>query len=273
MQEQLSISKYVYHKSGLPIRLPPEIRGWLRQSDPRAPLRIQMIQEDPYLGVRSEEDIPPSNLGETIRLRKVARLASRELVSYAEKWGISRYCTIIHGSVAKGLVRGSCSLDPSDVDVDLVVDSTKIPKTERLQVRESMYQNSPTYGARLDSYVYTLDEVKSSVAAYARFYLRSAAYAVVNINMLWEEICSMGIAVQQYTNLEPKQRKNLRSALKRIQEGSDAEEAILNPDSIAGRRTHAFLVSEDLINHPDPQLVHERASYLYGILTNTRGKK
>lgn len=273
MKEQLLSIKYVYHESGLPIRLPPEIQRWLRQDDPRVQLRIQMIQKDPYLGVRSDEDIPPLNLGETIRLRKVARLASRELVSYAEGWGISRYCTIVHGSVAKGLVRGSCSPDPSDVDVDLVIDSTKIPKAERLQVRESMYQNSPTYGARLDSYVFTLDEVKSGVAAYARFYLRSAAYAVVNINSLWEEICSMGIAVQQYTNLEPKQRKNLISTLKRIQEGSDAEKAIHNPDSVAARGTYPYLISEGLINHPNPRWVQERASYLYSILTNTRGKK
>ena len=97
---------YVIHeKSGLPVRIPAHLKREMRVGSTRGEIQVRMIATNPLIGNRSPGDTVEQNFPENIRLRKMARVGSHRLVAQAEEWGIERYCTIVHGSLARGLVR------------------------------------------------------------------------------------------------------------------------------------------------------------------------
>lgn len=202
--------KYIHHKDlGLPIRIPPYLRREIRKGTTEASVQLGMIQQSPVAGERSSIDCLPVNLEEIIRLRRIARKVSRELVRYANNWGVERYCTVVHGSVARCLVRQSDCDDPSDLDIDLVIDDMSIHKEDRRKIRDEMYGKTFSYGARIDSYVWNFEEMKRNKGEYARLYLGAAAYPVANPMSLWEDIVWVGLSNQCYLNLRRNDKRRI----------------------------------------------------------------
>lgn len=245
--------KYTKHYiSGLSLRLPPYLRQGLVTGEPWAQIQHDMISQNPHLGLRTSKDTVENNLGENIRLRRIARSASRELSEIAESWGVDRFCTIVHGSLAKGLIRHPDSGDPSDVDIDLIVDGCEIiPKEPKNAVRQHMYNLSVSDEARIDSYVFNLDQIIKNCGDYARIYLSSCAYPIANKGNLWEEILWIGLINQKYTLQEPHLKKKIRRALQLISEGKQEEQVKETiGDARLGSLAWDFLSEHDLF---DPQ--------------------
>lgn len=220
--------RYVEHsQSGLPIRLPPYLRRGLGRSDPASQVQLGLIRESNTIGQRGPQDTVEQNLTENIRLRRVARIASQELNRIAEKWGIERFCTIVHGSLARGLVRQPNSKDPSDVDIDLIIDGNSISKEERRRVRQHMYEQSQSlYGARVDTYVWTREEVKKGEGYFSRLYIGASVYPIAKRGDLWEEIYWIGTTYQHLLNQEPRVREKIRKVLAQILRGVSEEEIL-----------------------------------------------
>lgn len=236
MREQLlpgrHADKYAIHDSRLPIRLPPYLRRGLRNGDPMANMQLSMIKNDPCIGTRSESDTLPTNMQENMRLRIIARHVSQELALVAEGLQADSYCTIVHGSLSKGLVRNPSNPDRSDVDIDLVVNGVRISKEQKMLIRKGLYENSDRYGARIDTYVFNIDDLKRNAGENARIYLRSAAYPIANKNNLWERIVSLGLECQYFMELQPTLRRRIRRILTLIAEG--------NPEEILGRTLSTY---------------------------------
>src|SRR3989304_3351856 len=101
-----------------------------------------MVANSPLYRERSTKDALPENFDQTIRLRRIARKVSQILSEKAENLGFQKYCTVVFGSVAKGLVRPA-----SDIDLDLIVDSTeKIENDTRDNIRQSLIDDSRDFG-------------------------------------------------------------------------------------------------------------------------------
>lgn len=249
MTEQYIDGKYITHESGLPLRVPPYLRREIASGNPSAQTQISMMRHNSHVGIRNEEDTLPLNMQENIRLRRIARTASRKLVTIAEILGAKRYITVVHGSLSKGLVRHPSDTDRSDIDIDLVVDNMIIPKETKQQIREAIYQKTDQFGARVDTYVWTMNQVRANVGLYARYYLSSGAYPIADENSMWEEIGWMGIKGQQFTELnDSKVRSKLRKVLPLIAEGK-IDEALQNIilGTRIGDNTYDYLAREVLL--------------------------
>lgn len=224
MKEQLP-SKYITHNSGLPIRIPPYLRLEINKGNPDADIQLSAMQEDPYIGKRNTEDTVSMNFQENVRLRRIARkIIAPQLVKSAEEWGIQRYTVLVHGSLAKGLVRNPASQDPSDIDIDLIIDNPLVSKEARREVRKRIRSSSRE--VKIDSYVWNMHEIKSAVGEYARYYLRSAVYPVIDKGNLWKEILWVGIESQRFLNLPKYARRKLRTMLPLIAKGRSPAECV-----------------------------------------------
>ncbi|MDD2822849.1 MAG: hypothetical protein PHQ59_02085 [Candidatus Daviesbacteria bacterium] len=203
-------TRYITHgDTGLPIRTPPYLRKELKRGSEIGDLQRGMMETSPVIGQRGQRDCLPNNILENIRLRKIARSVSKRLVAIAEEKGIGRYCTVVHGSLARGLVRHTESCDPSDIDIDLVIGSKRDCQNLRSQVREQMYDLSDHFGVRIDSYVWNIEEMRRNKGEYARLYLGAGAYSITCKGKIWEEIQEVGIESQKFINLD----KNTKSQL------------------------------------------------------------
>ncbi|MFA5932840.1 MAG: hypothetical protein WCV81_01080 [Microgenomates group bacterium] len=221
------INKYIIHeRSGLPIRIPPYLRKELAHGTEIGEIQKEMIRKSPVIGCRGEQDCLPGNLLENIRLRKIAKLVSNRLVEIAEDRQISRYCTVVHGSLARGLVRCPESSDPSDIDIDLVIGGKKDCSDLRKQVREQMHGLKDSLGARIDTYVWNIEEMRRNKGDYARLSLSAGAYVLVSKGSLWEEIFEVGIESQKFINLERNIKDQLAKRLDHILIKNNITEAL-----------------------------------------------
>lgn len=247
MKEQCINPKYIIHDSGIPIRIPPYLRRGIFSGDPDSKLQATMIKKDPYVGERNPEDTLPTNLEENIRLRKIARrIVMPTLIKYAEGWQIQHYAVLVHGSLAKGLIRNPIKADKSDIDIDLVIDDSKISKIAREGVRRSMHASS--IGARIDSYVWNMDDLRCNLGAYARYYLRSAPYPLANKGNIWEEIMWTGIESQYFLKLGPTTRKGVRRILPIIAQGQYQQALeLINGETAVGKEIYKYLERQGLL--------------------------
>lgn len=246
---------YIIHKaSGLPIRISPDVKRDLRRGNPHGEIQLEMLATSAVLGNRrSSQDTVEQNFAENVRLRRIARKASSVLVNQAQEWGIDRYCTVVHGSVARGLVRHPTDPDPSDIDIDLVINTAGITKEERLRLRNHMYHRSREFGARVDTYVWDMDEIHMNTGNYARLYLASSAYPIANTGSLWEEIRQIGLEGQQFLNLNHGVRKKIRHVLLLLTEGQD-HEASKYIESLKGwEEVPQYLREHAVLDHPEGQ--------------------
>lgn len=217
MKEQ-SPSKYINHVSGIPIRIPPYLRLEISRGNPDADIQLKAIRNDPYAGKRNPEDTLPANLQENIRLRRIAgKILAPQLANYAEGWGIKRYTVLVHGSLAKGLIRSPSNQDASDIDIDLIIDDPSISKDTRNEVRKRMRLSS--HEIKVDSYVWNMTELRRRVGEYSRYYLRSASYPLADKGKLWDEVLWTGIESLRFLELPDLDRKRLRKILSMLTQG------------------------------------------------------
>jgi len=233
--------KYVTHKSGLPLRLPPYLRRELNNGQAQmAELQVELITKNSLIGERDQNDVMPFNIESNLRLRRVAHHVSRDLVDLAKCLDASRFCTIVHGSVARGLARHPDSNDPSDVDIDLIVDAEiplKVPDISRTLI----YKMESLYGARVDCYVWSRRRVLSNFAEYGRLYLASCAYPIANEGGLWEEVRSLSLEAQRYIKLSSSAKKKLEQVFNQpgVSDMSQLRETL--GITLGGREGLAFL--------------------------------
>lgn len=262
-RERLPVPKYISHESGFPVRVNAPLRREIAHGSVSALLWAEMVKSDPLIGERSAKDTLVYNLAENIRLRRIARVVSRELVSFAESMGTERYCTVVHGSLARGLVRYPTCNDPSDVDIDLVVDGLAISKAERMQVREKMRSLSCEFGAPLDVYVWDMEDMRRNMGDDARLYLKASAYPIHDRGDLWREIQWIGVEARRFSLLSVKAKRSLRKILRLVSEGNRSVISGL----LDSRRIHAqafsYLEEHDLVSGNG---VQQRASELYSFL-------
>lgn len=209
--------KYITHtETGLRIRIPPYLRGSLDTEGGQ--IQLEMIRKNSLVdGNRTERDMLPNNIKDCIYYRRVARVASRYLVDYAESLETERYCTIVNGSVAQGLVRSYPTPEPSDVDIHLVIDGKEKLSWGLLDAIQHLVQidmDTLSYfqGVKIDVHVWDITKVTANKGELARNYLGSAAYPIANKGSLWEEIQSVGIKTQRYLSLPPSTRRKLRKS-------------------------------------------------------------
>lgn len=203
--------KFVQHEAtGLPVRIPPYLRRELARGDRSAMLQLDLIAGSKVIGERSPEDTLAANLEENLRLRRVARRVSQELVRTALDMGAKCYFTFVHGSVARGLVRSASSEDPSDVDVDLVVDGVDILYNDKQAVRANMKDLGDDLGVKVDTYVYTLEDLKRDGACCAKRMLEGSSYTLANAGSLFEEARSYGLEALSFFGLNKRVRARVK---------------------------------------------------------------
>jgi len=251
MKERLISEKYVYNKSGLPIRIPPYLRQELDRGDSYARIQVDMIYDDPILGQRGEEDILPNNMAENIRLRKVARTVSYDLVKLAQNLRSKKYTTVVHGSVSKGLVRRPNDADPSDIDIALVLDQLSYSKDQKRDISKPLSRESTTrYGVKTDIHIWTVEDLQKRHAEVARIFLRSAAYKIANEGNLWEQIRWVGIQCQLFLQNGQQVRQLVREVMPLIAQG-DLElvrHRLLMRRSSINLRTYQYLCEAGLMD-------------------------
>jgi len=253
----MTTEKYIYHSSGLPIRIPPYLRSEMRKGNPMANLQADMMRKDPRLGIRGVNDVLPANIGENVRLRKIAHHASRELVQVAQNLDIRRYATIVHGSVSKGLVRHPCNPDPSDVDISLVIDGLWLNREQRRDIAKPMTRSSVVkYGVKTDIHIWTMDDILVNKAELARIYLRSAAYSIANEGKFWEQIRWIGLQCEALLRQNQRVRQKVREVIPCIAQGNEhhvQRELLLRRNNI-NFQTYQYLVNIGLIGSEHCQL-------------------
>ncbi len=235
----------IIHKDGLPIRLNGQLRGVV--THPVNGLIISdIIKNSPHIGSRCERDTLRNNFEENSRLRKIARHVSRELVHVAEDLGLERFCTVVHGSVARGLVRAPDCSDPSDIDIDLVVDDAQVSKHNRDHIRWRFFRESECFGNRIDTYVWDIDQMRSNSGQYARLYISSSAYPIHNTGALWDEIFNVGVENQIFlASLSQKQKRLAKEVLKLAIKGQNTKD-LLKAKGESGNAVEAFLLSRGI---------------------------
>lgn len=259
MKEQ-SPSKYISHVSGLPIRIPPYLRLEISRENPDAEIQLKAIKNDPYAGKRNQEDTLPTNLQENIRLRRIAgKIIAPQLTNYAKRWGVERYTVLVHGSLAKGLIRSPSNQDASDIDIDLIIDDPSISKDTRNEVRKRMRLSS--HEVKVDSYVWNMDELKRRVGEYPRYYLRSASYPLTDKGKLWEEVLWMGIESQRFLELSDLDRRRLRKILFMLAQGQISQALENNNSNI-----YSYLKQEELLQE-NAEIVIQKATRLYTLVS------
>lgn len=234
-----------------------------------ANMQLSMIKNDPCIGKRSESDTLPTNMQENIRLRIIARRVSQELALVAEGLQADSYCTIVHGSLSKGLVRNPSNPDRSDVDIDLVVNGARISKEQKMLIRKRLYENSDRYGTRIDTYAFNIDDLKRNTGENARIYLRSAAYPIANKNNLWERIVSLGLECQYFMELQPTLRRRIRRILLTLIAEGDPKEILERALSTYGSRKAFDYLSERGISLEENKAdLQERSIKLLTLVSN-----
>ncbi len=236
--------KYIIHQNlGLPIRIPPYLRRGLSLGDHGSHIQLEMIRSCPVVGERTPDDTVDANINENIRLRKIARIASHLLTTQAEQWEAERFCTIIHGSLARGLVRKPTHPDKSDIDIDLVVDNIHITKDQAKVVRQFMYESSEQLGARIDSYVFTMQDIKRDYGNYARLYLASSAYPIANEGNLWKDIVIVGLMGKSLSIQKPTVRAKIKKVFPLIEQ-QVADNIIIESlgESDRGKEARQYLI-------------------------------
>ncbi len=248
----------VIHKDGLPIRLNGRLRREVIR--PVSGLIIsEMIRNDPHIGVRCERDTLDNNFEENKRLRIIARAASSKLVDMAEGFGLESFCTVVHGSVARGLVRTPNCGDPSDIDIDLVIHPSKVDKPERDRVREKMFRLSPQFGARIDTYVWDLEQMKKNSSLFARWYIASSAFSLANRGNLWEKVYEAGVESQIFfQSLSKKQRQSIQQILLMVTEATRLGE-VLKLMASRGQVVEDFLKRKILVEEGGFPKVRQKA--------------
>lgn len=254
--------KHTTHKdTGLPIRLSARLRNELRKGTEGGQIQLEMIQRSSLIGQRASDDCLPANLAENIRLRKVAWSVSKKLTDYAKDWKIDRFCTVVHGSLARGLVRNPNNPDPSDVDVDLVIDSN-ISKDTRKQIREEMFKFSSRQETKVDSYIWTLGEMTKNKGEYARLYLGSSAYSLVDRGNIWEEIVWIGVENQRYLSLDGHLKKQVSRLISLISQGNIEDVA----KQIRSEKVREILNSYTLCEINKQEDIKFKAGRLYDLI-------
>lgn len=271
MKEQ---AKYTIHTTtSLPIRIPPYVRRELRRGDTAGAIQLGIIQNVPasVLGRHSTEDTLPSAMTENVEYRRAAHNASRVLTTYAEEWGINRYCTVIHGSVGRGLIRSFTSDDPSDVDIDLVIDDSSISKEERTTVRNKMFELSHEK-IRVDAYIWNIDEIKRERGNFARLLLGASGYPIANKNNLWEEVRWIGIESQRVLNLTNGIRKRTTQIVQLI-----AQDKLLEVIRLLSKETSwkedifTYLEECGLASSQDPVIYARKLNEIFSVQNIKRG--
>lgn len=256
-EQEIDPNKYIIHKSGVPIRIPPYLRKDIAAGHPDSAIQIKMIGKDPHIGKRNLDDTLPMNLGENIRLRRIVKKTlAPQLVAYAEDWKIQRYVILVHGSLAKGLVRNPSSQDVSDIDIDLIIDDEKISKEARMEVRERM--RSSSHEAKVDSYAWNMDELRRNTGMNSRHYMRSASYPVVDKGDLWREILWTGIESQRFLNLPKNARSKLRTILALIANGQrDQTLEFIHTKDATTEITYNYLYTQGLLDSDIDSATHK----------------
>lgn len=214
-------SKFVTHgATGLPIRMPPYLRREIARGDQSAKLQLDLIAGSKVIGERSFMDTIVTNFEQNVKLRKAARCASQRLAKTAVDLGAPRYFTFVHGSVARGLVRHQDSCDPSDVDIDLVVDGVDISDNSRQALRYRMKNLGKDLGTKLDSYVYTLDDLKRDSACYARMMLEAGSYPLADVGGLFEEARMYGLEALSFFELNRRARRRVKDFVAFSEQGN-----------------------------------------------------
>lgn len=220
LRKKTMTEKYINHESGVPIRIPPYLRQEIRLKDPLAKIQVDMIRKDARVGIRGAKDTLPYNMQENIRLRKIARSASAELIEVAEHLGVKRYATIVHGSLSRGVIRHPSDTDPSDVDITLIIDGLSLDREERRDIAKPMMRDSfSKYGVKTDVHIWTLDQTMTHSAELARTYLQSAAYPIANTEQLWEQVRWVGLTCHTLLQQGQKVRQLVRALIPAISEG------------------------------------------------------
>lgn len=205
-------NKFIQHEAtGLPIRIPPYLGRELVRGDETAMLQLNLIARSKVIGDRTSSDTLAANFEENVRLRRAARCVSQRLVEIAVGFGAPRYFTFVHGSVARGLVRSPGSNDPSDVDVDLVVDGVEISCADRQAVRSKMQALCADFGVKPDVYVYDIDDLKRDNACCARRMLEACSYPLANVGGLFEEARLYGLEALRFFELNKRARTRVKS--------------------------------------------------------------
>lgn len=242
--------KYIYHNSGLPIWLPPYLRQEIRDGNPMANIQIEMIRNDPRTGSRGPNDVLPTNMAENVRLRRIAHVASQDLVQIAVELGIDSYTTLVHGSVSKGLVRHPSDPDPSDIDICLLLDGFSLDREQRRDIAKPMTRESiARYGVRVDFSIWTMTQLLANSADLVRIYLRSAAYPIANQGRLWERLRWIGLQCESLLQQNQKVRQLVRDILPTIAKGESetVKRKLLLRRNRLNLQTYQYLLDVGLI--------------------------
>ena len=240
--------KYIEHRSGVPIRIPPYLRRELASGRADlAGIQLNLMIASTVIGERGANDVMPHNVESNLFLRRKAHVISKDLVGVAREIGAQRFCTIVHGSVARGLARHPESPDPSDLDIDLVVDCD-VPRALRRACRYLIYKMPSVYGARIDTYVWSREDMMRLKAENARRYLSAGAYAVANEGQLWEEIRGAGLVTQAFLSYGKLERKDLLKRLDLLC-GGQFEQCVIGMGSVQENffRMFGLLVNQESI--------------------------
>lgn len=250
------IEKYVYHSSGLPIRLPTYLRQEIRDGSPMANIQVEMIRNDPRVGNRGLNDVLPTNMAENVRLRRIAHVASIDLVQVAQELGVDSYTTLIHGSVSKGLVRHPSDPDPSDIDICLLLDGISLDREQRRDIAKPMTRESiAKYGAKTDFSIWTMNQLMANSADLVRIYLRSAAYPIANEGRLWERLRWVGLQCECLLQQNQKVRQLVRDVLPIIAQGNteNMKRKLLLRRNRINLQTYQYLADAGLIGKQHAQ--------------------
>lgn len=228
-------NKFVPHElTGLPIRIPPYLRREIARGDEAAGLQLRLIARSRVIGERTPNDTLATNFEENVRLRGVARFVSKRLTEEAIRLEAPRYFTFVHGSVARGLVRSTQSGDPSDVDIDLVVDGVDVSCAERTSVRQKMQCLSSDFGVKLDVNVYNLAGLKKDGACCARRMLEGCSYPLANMGGLFEEARSCGLETLRFFELDRRNRRRVRAFVDLSERGDMVAALNVLDDDVTG---------------------------------------
>jgi hypothetical protein len=211
-------------RSGLPVWVPRYARG----CTPDAIVARSMIAGSVTVGERTSQDVVIFNRKENFRYRRTARRAARDLATYAEEaLGTEKFSIVAFGSMARGLVRQPDSSDPSDIDMDLIVDGD-LPEIERYRVRNLMSRKGDEVGIKIDTYARTLDAVKRQNGFEARIYLEGSGYPLIDKGGVWQQVRTIGVENKRFLSLDRTSKKSLRDILALMATGNmeSAEERL-----------------------------------------------
>lgn len=214
------LSRFIYYtKDQMPIRLSRRLWNDLRRQDPYADIEVNMIQNFEPIRERLPEDRLPYNFSELVRLRKIAQRASNELVLLAERWKIERYCTVLGGSLARGVSRINGT---SDVDIDLIVDN-EISYELKQKVKQNMLARTNEFGTKIDVNIQDRRSIRASKGFQARIHLSECGRPIMNKGALWEEVVAIGRASATFISYDKRIKRNILRMLQFLSNGNFEE--------------------------------------------------